>query len=406
MKDKKKICAGLLALTLTLSAMPAQAVNAVVSLSSQTTSYEYSQSARKLSAVTGDMLSVDFTDGTAKDNSQTANTLTSVGTPTIAANSTVGKNVATFNGENAYSYAFDTDKYSKMATTVSIECTFKLNEINADGEYDIFSNQQSGGLGIGLENGRLQFYCNVDGTYYQPNAEVETGKWYHVVGTYDGEIVKLYINGILVDTRAVEGKMKFTSNEDAMHFVIGGDSSTDGVEFLSKVEVANANLFSSVLSDEQIEANYNSIFVKDDVEVPAADMLDVNFKNGSADDTSETKNNVETIGSPVVADDTDLNCKVATFNGSYDAFKYPFDATKYSKMTNAVTIEATFKYNESPESGEYDIFSNQQSGGMGIGVDGGILQFFCNVNGTYIQPNYKIEAGKWYNVIGVHIRKM
>lgn len=36
-----------------------------------------------------------------------------------------------------------------------------------------------------------------------PSAELQLGRWYHVAGTYDGNIMRLYIDGVLEDTKVV-----------------------------------------------------------------------------------------------------------------------------------------------------------------------------------------------------------
>ena len=123
-----------------------------------------------------------------------------------------------------------------MKNAVTIESVFCYNEVPASGEHDIFSNQQSGGIGLGLENGRLQFYCNVEGVgYVQPNAAIEAGKWYHAVGTFDGSKVRLYLNGKLVAEKDAGGStVHWTDSTGAKNFVIGGDSnSNNGAEFFS-----------------------------------------------------------------------------------------------------------------------------------------------------------------------------
>ena len=62
------------------------------------------------------------------------------------------KNIAKFDGSSAYLYPFNQEKYQKMNQTVTMECMVKFNSIPS-GEHDIFSNQQSGGIGLGLDNG-------------------------------------------------------------------------------------------------------------------------------------------------------------------------------------------------------------------------------------------------------------
>ena len=77
----------------------------------------------------------------------------------------------------------------------------------------------------------------------------ETGKFKHIVGTYDGSNIKIYINGILKNTSGYS--VAITDN--ANNFTIGGDGTTaryyDG-------QIGFVRLFSSALSPAQVAQNY------------------------------------------------------------------------------------------------------------------------------------------------------
>ena len=54
--------------------------------------------------------------------------------------------------------------------------------------------------------GPLRFSIN-NGDWQYVLATIEEGKWYHVVGTYDGSEMRLYVNGELKDTKSVSGSI-------------------------------------------------------------------------------------------------------------------------------------------------------------------------------------------------------
>jgi hypothetical protein len=62
----------------------------------------------------------------------------------------------------------------------------------------------------------IQAKINVGGTRYITTTGsdfIETDVWYHVAGTYDGEELKLYVNGTLIDTNTdPSGNLSTTSN--------------------------------------------------------------------------------------------------------------------------------------------------------------------------------------------------
>lgn len=82
--------------------------------------------------------------------------------------------------------------------------------------------------------------------------ELEQGQWYHVAGTYDGEIVKLYIDGVPEDELT-------TSDGSAFNGAWGGQIGTpaDTLQLKYGSETLNGamdeiSLFSRALSDDEI----------------------------------------------------------------------------------------------------------------------------------------------------------
>lgn len=146
---------------------------------------------------------------------------------------------------------------------------------------------------------------------------------------------------------------------------------------------------------------------EDEILLPAANVLDVDFENEDGTDKSEMQNefwvatNQNSGATPYLSfeNSPELNRKVANF---FDyAYVYPFNQEKYSKITDAVTVECLFKYNEFWW-GEREIISNQAGGGIGLGVDeGGKLTFYAHVGGSYREPKAELRAGEWVHAIGV-----
>ncbi len=353
------------------------------------------------------ILDVDFSrnDGGKDAKGHTQKTF---GEPRFVQDETLGRTVASFDGDNdGLRYAMTAEDYAKLEKNFTVELYYKPKDTVNNNP---LGNTQTSGFCFEQKSGTntLQFWAHIGGSYKKPETSVVKNSWNHVVGTYDGKNVKIYLNGELKDTVAATG----TLSVPPMYLFLGGDTSSSGnLEYQANCEIALARVYTGTMTADDVKTAYQTASKTGEtpsqptVTVPTADMLDVDFSDGTAKDNSETNNTAKTIGSPVIQDDTNFGKKIAAFNGSYDAYMYPFDTIKYSKMTNAVTIESVFCYNEVPASGEHDIFSNQQSGGIGLGLYKGKLQFFCNVdktNGThsYVEPNTTIEAGKWYHAVG------
>ena len=214
-----------------------------------------------------DIFNVDFASGR-EDQSEMRNQLKdTVGSPEIAPDEELNRTTANFNGKSAYQYYFGKENYDKISENVTMECMVKFNDI-LSGEHEFFSNQEYGGIGLGLNNGKLTFFAHVDGSYRQPEADITANQWYHVVGVVDGNEVKLYVNGELVDTDndAANPGIQYPSSEQAQNMVLGGDSDwSGGVQFFSNTEIAFARIYSDSMTAEQVQAMSQNAFADTEV---------------------------------------------------------------------------------------------------------------------------------------------
>ena len=182
------------------------------------------------------------------------------------------------------------------------------------------------------------------------------------------------LTGKLVDTETATAALQLPSSGADSVFIGGDSDGNDALQYSANARIANARIYSTPLTAQQVAALADQELPEQstDPEEPenpetlTPDMLNVDFTDGTAQDKSETQNTLNPAGSPVIEKDAEMGKNVGVFNGSYDAYLYPFDDTKYSKMSDGVTIESIFKYDEVPSSGEYDMFSNQQGGGIGL----------------------------------------
>lgn len=70
-----------------------------------------------------------------------------------------------------------------------------LNEIRSS-EMPLLANYEDGGLGISLRDEKPCMEVYINGTYRWPMSTetLETNQIYNIVGTYDGNNVKIYVN--------------------------------------------------------------------------------------------------------------------------------------------------------------------------------------------------------------------
>ncbi len=116
----------------------------------------------------------------------------------------------------------------------------------SDGNTD---SDQSWGMAID-ENGELDFRINVGGTWSRVQAPgvISPNTWYHVVGTYDGTMMRLYLDGQLIASTAhpIGGAIV----GDSSHTVTLGDSPIGGRPFDGLID--DARIYDRTLSVDEI----------------------------------------------------------------------------------------------------------------------------------------------------------
>jgi len=111
-----------------------------------------------------------------------------------------------------YGCSVDLRTYAALepATGVSVEAWILPNGINQRGGLILMSPNQgySNGYGLGFSGtGQIQMYVNPTGsaTAAATSVSVPVSAWSHVVGTWDGSTVKVYVNGQLEATQSAPG---------------------------------------------------------------------------------------------------------------------------------------------------------------------------------------------------------
>ena len=212
----------------------------------------------KLVLSNNSILDVDFSDGTAKDNSPAAHTAVKWGDPVISDNSSLGKKMASFDGDDdAYAYNLAASDYENIKNGFTMDCMMKLNEYNNS---DPFMNCDGAGLGFELNSDghTLEFWAHIDGSYTVPSVDISEmkSKWVNATATYDGTAMKLYINGELKATEEVSGSLDIPK-DSAKWLMIGADTGSDGsVQLPSACDISKARLYGGAMSADEVAALY------------------------------------------------------------------------------------------------------------------------------------------------------
>ena len=142
---------------------------------------------------------------------------------------------------------------------VTMAIKVKFNEIKTQG---IFNNFDGSGLGFEIFNGlTFQGYINVAYTKVSTTEVVEIGKFYTLVGVYNGKTIDFYIDGIKVGSVAATGNIKVNN----LPMLIGANPEQNNkIIYPANIEVESAAIYTKALSESEITTNFkNSIHLTD-----------------------------------------------------------------------------------------------------------------------------------------------
>ena len=109
---------------------------------------------------------------------------------------------------------------------------------------------------LGYNNDKFNFALSTSGdlTYLNASVPYETGRWYHVVGTFDGSRMRLYVNGV---ERGSSSQRRGTIDYSPATFVIG--SYLDDNEFFPlEGFISGVRIYNRALTGQQVRNRYNS----------------------------------------------------------------------------------------------------------------------------------------------------
>ena len=136
--------------------------------------------------------------------------------------------------------------------------------------------------------------------------------------------------------------------------------------------------------------------------VPKADLLDVDFSEGSISDHSESGNTFYGSDGSNISMDEELGKYVAEFTGkTEEAFLTDWSAEQYDKTNDDFTIESTFKVDKF-SGGYVDLFANMESAGIGFEIppyddESASLEAWVHIGGSYKRPiaTGALKYGEW-----------
>ena len=287
-----------------------------------------------------------------------------------------------YNGNSSYSLI---GQYNKE--NITYETTFM--PFNYSESQHIMSNVDSGGCAIYFENKKINGYCYINGAYRKVSSieEINIFKYYSVSLTYDGNTLKLYLNGILQNEINIVGKIKAPDYSTSV--ILGanpvGNKSEDSY-FVGII--SSSRIYDRALTKEEIEKNYNVdkkkyfklVDFKIDSEI-AKNGLPV-YYNLNKNLGFKYINNINFIRNLVsnqyngIFYNSRIDNKSILFTGNNSYLKIGDIKPEF------VTYEVVFEANNIANSDQH-IISNTESGGCGLRLIYNKLHTVCHINGSY-----------------------
>ena len=112
------------------------------------------------------------------------------------------------------------------------------------------------GWQLGYNTHVFQWRVGAVGGRFFPQAESSTSIQgvRHVVGTYDGRMMKLYVDGVLQSTKAKRGRIYYPASP----FIVGGHIDND--EYLElNGTIYLVRVYVNALNDDQVKTRYNAV---------------------------------------------------------------------------------------------------------------------------------------------------
>lgn len=146
---------------------------------------------------------------------------------------------------------------------ISLVIRVKFNELKKS-TMDYFGNWQSGGGGLYLYYSTHcfsfeEYILNKGYIKVKTNTPAIKNKWYIVVGTYDNNSFKIYVNGEKLGEKEEPGKIQASS----LSFMIGANpekngNSDGGHTYYTALSTSNALIFNRGLTDSEIKQYYSN----------------------------------------------------------------------------------------------------------------------------------------------------
>ncbi|MEG0229601.1 MAG: LamG-like jellyroll fold domain-containing protein [Oscillospiraceae bacterium] len=198
---------------------------------------------------TPSVLDVNLSDGTLNDSTYNKTKAQLKGLPNIVFDEQLKKNVLKLDGKSHVNYYVDAEELSATQDHFTLESVFKVNKIQ---NQTIIENTQGAGLGFEMDaNGNVELWAFIGGSYQKVGTKIEKDKYYHLLATFDGDKISIYLDGVLKGEKDVTGSLTNPSSNVPIALGADPDSSGDGTLMLDG-NIALARIYSVAMNKDDV----------------------------------------------------------------------------------------------------------------------------------------------------------
>lgn len=206
---------------------------------------------------------------------------------------------------------------------------------------------------------------------------------------------KMILKRKIIEAKDVEDQLK-GYGEKVTQVLTKGITEAEKVHLNHKATKEEVEGQTKVLEDEIKTAKQAVQDIKDHKEAPRANILDIDFQDGTAYDTTLFEHRLHIVGSPIIKKDEELGRNVAEFDGVKDAFSYRMSNVDYEILKNGYTLDCMIKLRNQKQYGA--LFSNMGNGAVGLSTENNTVGF-SEKRGGWKKVNHGIQQEKWMHLV-------
>jgi hypothetical protein len=165
----------------------------------------------------------------------------------------------TTEGTNAVKLKNYYSSANSMKNNFTLECYFKYEEVKRLGTEggSIIGSQASSGFALDMTPGRISKFSLTTGTETKSAAyKMKADTYHHLVATYDGTVIKLYIDGVEQAASKLSGSIYFPY---VSTIYLGADITSFGdIERTHPCTIAIARIYNRTVDAEEVKTLYKA----------------------------------------------------------------------------------------------------------------------------------------------------